>query len=109
VHRWLNCSCRLAFRCKATTEYGVRFTYTGTVGYLSTWWTPDAGTTNAHASHAGETTPIFLSSAAPIETNITLPLSASVSGTLPTSSGGVPDTPTNIYFKRYADDPGAVQ
>jgi putative cell wall-binding protein len=133
--------------------YGVRFTYTGTAGYLSTWWTPDAGTTNAYASYAGETTPIFLPSAAPIETNITLPLSASVSGTLATSSGGVPDTPTNIevsarravinnglfpyyqddvqttflssagtysfsglwpgtydiYFKRYADDPGAVQ
>lgn len=71
----------------AGTGFGIRFRYTGTGGFLSPWWTPNASASGQYASYVGEAATVSIPSSSPTVADITLPAPASVSGTLSRSPG----------------------
>ena len=79
-----------------TSQTGIKFTYNGPGGYLSTWWTAGDGAAAAYVSYPSEATPIALSTSSPVTADIAMPLPATISGTASTTAGAIPTNATEI-------------
>lgn len=91
----------------AETGFGIHFRYTGTGGFLSPWWTPNAYATGVYASYVGEAATVSLPSEKPTVADITLPVPASISGTLGHSPGLATTPQPSILLTRNTElNPG---